>query len=75
MGTHIRIEHRSAVGIGTLVRAEAVVESFDGRFYGARGRPRRRKGNRPRDRGPSRGELGEVQAAVGEAGLSDLEIW
>ncbi|MGH9651622.1 MAG: thioesterase family protein [Terriglobales bacterium] len=33
VGTHINIEHRSAVGIGALVRAEAVVESFDGRFY------------------------------------------
>ena len=33
VGTHIHIEHRAAVGIGTLVRAEAVVESFDGRFY------------------------------------------
>ena len=36
VGTHINIEHRSAVGIGTLVRAEAVVESFDGRFYTVR---------------------------------------
>ena len=36
VGTHIHIEHRVAVGIGTLVRAEAVVESFDGRFYTVR---------------------------------------
>jgi predicted thioesterase len=36
VGTHIHIEHRMAVGIGTLVRAEAVVESFDGRFYTVR---------------------------------------
>ncbi len=36
VGTHIHIEHRLAVGIGTLVRAEAVVESFDGRFYTVR---------------------------------------
>jgi fluoroacetyl-CoA thioesterase len=36
VGTHIHIEHRAAVGIGTLVRAEAVVESFDGRFYTVR---------------------------------------
>jgi fluoroacetyl-CoA thioesterase len=36
VGTHIHVEHRAAVGIGTLVRAEAVVESFDGRFYTVR---------------------------------------
>ncbi len=36
VGTHINIEHRAAVGMGTLVRAEAVVESFDGRFYTVR---------------------------------------
>ncbi len=36
VGTHIHIEHHAAVGIGTLVRAEAVVESFDGRFYTVR---------------------------------------
>jgi len=33
VGTAIHIEHRAAVGIGTLVRAEAELESFDGRFY------------------------------------------
>ncbi|MCI0354637.1 MAG: hypothetical protein L0099_06310 [Acidobacteria bacterium] len=36
VGTHIHIEHRGPVGIGTLVRAEAVVEAFDGRFYTVR---------------------------------------
>ena len=36
VGTHIHIEHRAAVGIGKLVRVEAVVESFDGRFYTVR---------------------------------------
>ncbi len=36
VGTHINIEHRAAVGIGRLVRAEAEVESFDGRFYTVR---------------------------------------
>jgi predicted thioesterase len=33
VGTAINIEHRAASGIGAKVRAEAVVESFDGRFY------------------------------------------
>lgn len=33
VGTSIRVEHRAASGIGTRVKAEAVVESFDGRFY------------------------------------------
>jgi len=33
VGTAINIEHRAASGIGARVRAEAVVESFDGRFY------------------------------------------
>src|SRR6266851_9832701 len=33
VGTAINIEHRAASGIGARVRAEAVLESFDGRFY------------------------------------------
>jgi fluoroacetyl-CoA thioesterase len=33
VGTHINIEHRAASGIGTRVRAEAVLESINGRFY------------------------------------------
>jgi fluoroacetyl-CoA thioesterase len=33
VGTHINIEHRAASGIGSAMIAEAVVESFDGRFY------------------------------------------
>ena len=33
VGTSINIEHRAASGIGAHVRAEAVLESFDGRFY------------------------------------------
>lgn len=36
VGTSIHVEHRVASGIGTRVRAEAVVESFDGRFYTVR---------------------------------------
>ena len=33
VGTAINVEHRAASGVGAHVRAEAVLESFDGRFY------------------------------------------
>ena len=33
VGTSINIEHRAASGIGARIRAEAVLQSFDGRFY------------------------------------------
>lgn len=33
VGTAIHVEHRVATGIGMRIRAEAVLESFDGRFY------------------------------------------
>jgi len=33
VGTSINIQHRAASGIGANVQAEAVLESFDGRFY------------------------------------------
>jgi fluoroacetyl-CoA thioesterase len=33
VGTAINIEHRAASGVGANIRAEAVLESFDGRFY------------------------------------------
>jgi len=33
VGTSIGIEHRAASGIGARIKAEAVLESFDGRFY------------------------------------------
>ena len=36
VGTSIHVEHRAASGIGSLIKAEAVVESFDGRFYTVR---------------------------------------
>ncbi len=36
VGTSIHIEHRAASGIGAQVTAEAVLESFDGRFYTVR---------------------------------------
>ena len=33
VGTAINIEHRAASGVGARIRVEAVLESFDGRFY------------------------------------------
>jgi len=33
VGTTINVQHRAASGVGAKVRAEAVLESFDGRFY------------------------------------------
>src|SRR6204780_1992833 len=33
VGSSINIEHRAASGIGARIRAEAVLEAFDGRFY------------------------------------------
>jgi fluoroacetyl-CoA thioesterase len=33
VGTSINIEHRAASGIGAHINAEAVLESFNGRFY------------------------------------------
>ena len=36
VGTSINVDHRAASGIGARIRAEAVVESFDGRFYTVR---------------------------------------
>lgn len=33
VGTSIHIEHRAASGIGARIKAEATLESFDGRFY------------------------------------------
>src|ERR1700757_561865 len=36
VGTSINIEHRAASGIGAKITADAVLESFDGRFYTVR---------------------------------------
>jgi len=33
VGTSINIEHRAASGMGARIEAEAVLESFNGRFY------------------------------------------
>jgi fluoroacetyl-CoA thioesterase len=36
VGTAINVEHRAASGLGSRIRAEAVLEAFDGRFYTVR---------------------------------------
>lgn len=36
VGTSINVEHRAASGIGAHIKAEAVLESFNGRFYALR---------------------------------------
>lgn len=36
VGTSIHIEHRGSSGIGAVIRAEAEVESFDGKFFALR---------------------------------------
>ncbi len=33
VGTHIDVSHKAATGLGGKVKAEAVMESHDGRFY------------------------------------------
>ena len=49
VGTAINIEHRSSAGVGAKITAEAVLESFDGRFYTLR--VSAREGNREIGRG------------------------
>lgn len=36
VGTSINVEHRAASGVGARIETEAVLESFDGRFYTVR---------------------------------------
>ncbi len=36
VGTAIHVEHHAASGVGSRIRAEAVLESFDGKFYSVR---------------------------------------
>jgi len=33
VGTSINVEHRAASSVGARIKAEAVLESFDGKFY------------------------------------------
>ena len=58
VGTAINIEHRAASGIGAKIKAEAVVESFDGRFYTVR------VSAKDGDREIGRGTLGRAVVSV-----------
>ena len=50
VGTAINVDHRAATGIDVVVKAEAVLESFDGRFYTFKGqRAQRNRGYRTRN--------------------------
>jgi len=60
VGTAINVEHRAASGIGAKTRAEAVVESFDGRFYTVR------VSARDDVREIGRGTVGRAVVSVGE---------
>jgi len=60
VGTSIHIEHRAASGIGARIRAEAVLESFDGRFYTLR------VSARDEAREIGRGTVGRAVVSVGK---------
>jgi predicted thioesterase len=60
VGTSINIEHRAAVGVGAQIKAEALLESFDGRFYALRVTAR----DDTREIG--RGTVGRAVVSVGE---------
>jgi fluoroacetyl-CoA thioesterase len=60
VGTSIHIDHRAASGMGIRIKAEAVLESFDGRFYTVRVRAR----DDAREIG--RGTVGRAVVSVGK---------
>jgi fluoroacetyl-CoA thioesterase len=60
VGTSINIQHRAASGIGAHVRAEAVLESFDGRFYLLR------VAARDDDQEIGRGTVGRAVVSIGK---------
>jgi len=60
VGTSINIEHRAASRVGTRVKAEAVLESFDGRFYALRVTARDEKQE------IGRGTVGRAVVSVGK---------
>jgi len=59
VGTSIHVEHRAASGIGARIKAEAVLESFDGRFYTLRVTAR------DEGREVGRGTVGRAVVSVG----------
>lgn len=60
VGTAINIEHRAASGIAAHIHAEAVLESFDGRFYTLRVTAR------DDEREIGRGTVGRAVVSIGK---------
>jgi len=60
VGTFVNIEHRAATGVGARVKAGAVLESFDGRFYTLRVTAR------DESREIGRGTVGRAMVSVGK---------
>ncbi|HUJ94750.1 MAG TPA: hotdog domain-containing protein [Terriglobales bacterium] len=60
VGTSIHVEHRAASGIGARIKVEAVLESFDGRFYTVRVTARDEKQE------IGRGTVGRAVVSVGK---------
>jgi len=60
VGTSINIEHLRASAIGSHIKAEAVLESFDGRFYTLR------VSARDDEREIGRGTVGRAVVSVGQ---------
>jgi fluoroacetyl-CoA thioesterase len=60
VGTSINIQHRAASGVGAQVKADAVLESFDGRFYTLRVTARDDKQE------IGRGTVGRAMVSVGK---------
>ena len=60
VGTAIHVEHRAASLVGARIRAEAVVEGFDGKFYTVRVTARDDK------REIGRGTVGRAVVSVGK---------
>jgi fluoroacetyl-CoA thioesterase len=60
VGTSINIEHLRASSVGARITAEAVLESFDGRFYTLRVTARDDKGE------IGRGTVGRAAVSVGK---------
>src|SRR5438552_11349546 len=71
VGTAINIEHRAASGIGAQIKAEAILEAFDGRFYTLR------VSAKDGERELGRGTVGRAVVSLGKftaASKKDTEV-
>ena len=60
VGTSINVEHRAASGVGARIKAEAALESFDGRFYTLR------VAARDEEQEIGRGTVGRAVVSIGK---------